>query len=209
MGWSWAQSANAEEQQILPWAKRATIAFPVLGVATALIDLATSSSWARYFHQFRLLIDNPSIRSQLPQPRTPQWTLILLPLSLLVEILFVIWQYRAATTAQRLRFPARRSPALGVGSYLIPVVQLWFPYQALRDCLPPGDPNRTVVLHTWLLLILTGLINVVLIVLLAEAHGLGVGLLVVQIGLETLLGSLGYRLVTAVSSAHNRALATT
>ena len=207
MGWSWTQNANVEEQQILPWAKRATIAFPLLGVATALINLATSSSWARYFHEFRLLIDNPSIRSRLQQPRTPEWTLILLPLSLLVQILFVVWQYRAAITAQRLRYPARRSPALGVGSYLIPIVQFWFPYQALRDCLPPGDPNRTMVLKTWLLLMLTGIISVVLVFLLAEAHGLGVGLLVVQIGLETWLASLGYRVVSAISAAHDTAFA--
>jgi hypothetical protein len=207
MGWSWAQSANIEEQQILPWAKRAAIAFPLLGVATALINLATSSSWARYFHAFRLLIDNPRIRSQLPPPRTPEWTLVLVPLSLLVQILFVVWQYRAAVTAQRLRYPARRSPALGVGSYLIPVVQFWFPYQALRDCLPPGDPNRTMVLKTWLLLILTGIISFVLVYFLAETHGLGVGLLVVQIGLETWLASLGYRVVSAISAAHDTALA--
>ncbi len=209
MGWSWAQSANVEEQHILPWAKKATIAYPVLGGATALIDLVTSSSWARYFHELRLLIDNPSIGSQLPQPRNPEWPLILVPFSLLVQILFVIWQYRAAITAQRLRYPARRSPALGVGSYLIPIVQFWFPYQSLRDCLPPGDPNRTMVLHTWLLLILTGIVNVALVVLLAEAHGLGIGLLVIQIGLETMLTLLGYRLVGAISAAHDRALAIT
>ncbi len=194
---------------MLPWAKVATIAYPALGVATALIDLATSSSWARYFHQLRVVIDHPRISPQLKLPSAPHWTLMLLPFTLLVEILFAVWQYRAAVTAQRLGYPAKRSPALGVWSYLIPVVQLWFPYQSLRDCLAPGDPNRVMLLNAWLLLIGTGLINGALIVLLAEVHGLGVVLVVVQVGMETVLAWLGYRLVTAISAAHSEVLATT
>jgi hypothetical protein len=206
---SWAQSANVAERRMLPWAKAATIAYPVLGIVTALIAFATSSDWARYFHDFRVWIDNLAVMPRPQAPMAPKWNWLIVPFSTVAQIVFVVWQYRAAVTAQRLGYPAKRSPALGAWSYLIPVVQFWFPYQALRDCLPPGDSNRPMVLSTWLLLILTGVINALLIVLLAEAHGLGVLLVLIQIGLEVFLASLGYRLVTIIAAAHGKALATT
>ena len=59
------------------------------------------------------------------------------------------WQFQAAKTARFLSLPARRSPGLGVGSWFIPVVNFWFPYQSIRDCLPPGDPGRPVVARMW------------------------------------------------------------
>jgi hypothetical protein len=62
-------------------------------------------------------------------------------------IVACVWQHRAAAAARAQGFPARRSPAWGVGSWFVPVVNLWMPYSALRDCLPPGDPRRAHVLR--------------------------------------------------------------
>ena len=32
----------------------------------------------------------------------------------------------------------------------MPIVSLWVPYSAIRDCLPPEDPHRPRVLHWWI-----------------------------------------------------------
>ena len=79
------------------------------------------------------------------------------PVSLIVGLVAVaavvvacIWQHRAASAARALGIPSRRSPAWGVGSWFVPVVNLWMPYTAIRDCLPPDDPHRPRVLHWWI-----------------------------------------------------------
>ena len=56
-----------------------------------------------------------------------------------------MWQYRAASTARALGLPAKHSPGWGVGSWFVPIVNYWMPYQAIRDCLAKDDPNRRVV----------------------------------------------------------------
>ena len=79
------------------------------------------------------------------------------PVTLLVGLLTVgaivvacIWQHKAASAARALGFPWRRSPAWGVGCWFVPVVFLWMPYGAVRDCLPPEHPHRARVLHWWI-----------------------------------------------------------
>jgi len=114
--------------------------------------------------------------------------------------------FRAAKTARDLGYPAKHSPALGAWSPIIPVVNLWFPYQALRDCLPPGSEHRPLVLRAWLLLLGIRLVEVALIIALAEDRAVGVVLLVVFALLEVLLASLGWRMVNAITTDHSEAL---
>jgi hypothetical protein len=71
-------------------------------------------------------------------------------LSLAAIVISLVWQHRAASAGRSLGLPARLSPAWGVGSHFVPVVSLWFPYQALVDCLPPGDAHRGLILRYWL-----------------------------------------------------------
>lgn len=64
-------------------------------------------------------------------------------------IMFLIWMYKSALISKRFSIPARLSPGLGVGSYFIPIVSLWFPYQAAADVYPVGHPNRKRVGMWW------------------------------------------------------------
>jgi len=206
----WADTAYASETKMAPWAKATTFVYPALAVAVAFVNLATASAWKAYFHSVRVFFD--SVGATGPPPRlahAPPWANLLIPFSLAAQVLFLIWQYRAATTARRLGYPARRSPGLGVGSYFIPIVQLWFPYQSLRDCLPPDSEYRRSVLHVWLLLIVTGIINATLVISLAEARPLGVALLAMSVALEAILAVSGYRMVQAITVTHARALTPT
>ena len=98
--------------------------------------------------------------------RTTRQSNALTPLGLLVGVLTVvavvvacIWQHRAATAGRALGIPSRHSPAWGVGSWFVPVVNLWIPYAAVRDCLPAGHPQRTRVLHWWIAWLLTSVLT--------------------------------------------------
>jgi hypothetical protein len=52
--------------------------------------------------------------------------------------LFIAWLYQAGKYADLQRWPARRSRTLGAFSVLIPVLQYWWPYEAICDIYPPG-----------------------------------------------------------------------
>lgn len=67
-------------------------------------------------------------------------------------ILLLIWTYRIAQDAAGLGIPARRSPGWAIGGWLIPIVNLWFPYESICDALP--RERRPKILRWWLLYIL-------------------------------------------------------
>lgn len=65
-------------------------------------------------------------------------------------VLLIIWTHRCVTTATALRLPTTREPVWAILGWILPVINLWFPYQSVRDCLPPDHPVRRDVLRWWL-----------------------------------------------------------
>ena len=201
------EAAYADEVQIYVWVKRAMVMFSLVVVLNGVIFALASSAWSDYYHQLGLMISaasNGQPVTAAPQP--PAWSYLGGSLFLLCEVVFFVWQYRAATTAKLLGYPAKRSPGMGVGSYFIPVVDLWFPYQALRDCLPPGDKNRKVVLWVWLLILATTAVSIlfeVSFLLPPWVRFIGVVAGIVFAG--TLL-KLSLRMVAAINQAHQGAI---
>jgi Domain of unknown function (DUF4328)/Protein of unknown function (DUF2510) len=118
-----------------------------------------------------------------------------------------VWQHRAATAARSLGRPARHSPGWGVGSWFVPVVNYWTPYQAIRDCLDPGDPGRAVVLRWWLCLV--GAFTFSFAALVASLFSGGAALVFIIPGALLCLGVIGTgpRVVVAVAASHQAALA--
>src|SRR3977135_4748383 len=99
--------------------------------------------------------------------------------------------FRAAVVAKLLGLPARRSPALAAFSFLIPIVNLWWPYQSACDLLPPGHPGRHVVGRWWATWLTSSLLVPILFVTgygpvwlrgAAEAVAVGVALVVPAAG---------------------------
>src|SRR4051794_40770688 len=78
--------------------------------------------------------------------------------SFAAQILLMIWLYRAATVARRAGLPARREPTWAWLGFLVPLVNLWFPYQVAADALPPGDPARRTAGRWWACWIAQGFI---------------------------------------------------
>jgi len=92
-------------------------------------------------------------------PVVPSWVPALswigqFPL-LTVQVLFLLWCYRAAVAGRELGNPARRSPGWAVGGWLIPVLNLWWPYQSVVDTVPAGDPALSSIRRWWALWLTT------------------------------------------------------
>ena len=196
-----AAESHDDEDLMAGWAQAAVIIYATLAALNGLVLWATAKAWADYFHALRLQFEHLG-STQYVTPHPPVWGYLLTPLILAAEVVFLVWQYRSATTARRLGFPAMRSPGWGVGSYFVPVVNLWMPYGALRDCLPPGHPERPTVLYAWIALIVGGLLSGTLVVALPLARPVGIVLLVAMVVAEGALALFGTRTVRAIGEAH-------
>ena len=120
-----------------------------------------------------------------------------------VGIVFLIWQYSAARVARGLGDPAQTSPGFGVASWFIPIINLWFPYWALSDCLPPGHRLRPTALWAWLAYISSGLL-IPAAAITAYFSELGAVVpLVLVLATMTTAATLGCRLISAVNQAHH------
>jgi len=145
------------EHRSAPWAKRALLVYLAVVVIGAGIVWLIEPTLHTYYSQVRFRLEHPGTGNSFSQSSLPIWYRFTTPVMGLISmagfVVFLVWQNRAASTARSLGYPARRSPALGVGGWFIPICNFWFPYQALRDCLPPGHPARRMVLHLWLWLL--------------------------------------------------------
>jgi hypothetical protein len=71
------------------------------------------------------------------------------PLGLLGLVLLLIWLHRAVGNGISLGFPAPREPAMAVVSWFIPVVNFWWPYESLRECVDPHDTATRALIKRW------------------------------------------------------------
>ncbi len=195
------------------WARAGVCAYLVLVLAQLVLEWVLDRRfWSSVWASFRTMLTTPNARP--PTYVLPNETRSLALLSnalyfgtVAVAVVFLVWQHSAASTARDLGYPARRSPALGVGSWFIPVVGLWFPYQALRDCLLPGHPARPSSLTAWLAHISGGvLLSVaVLTTLLAGLYGLIP--LALSAGCFGAAARIGTRLIKTIREDHRLAVA--
>ena len=146
------------------WAKRAVLVYVAVIVINGVIAWTVEGELQSFYHQARYQLAHPGTHTTLVA-NLPVWYRAVTGVGELLTVagfvLFLVWQHWAASTAGSLGYPAKRSPALGVGGWFIPVCNLWFPYQAIRDCLPPGHPERRLVLHMWLWLIASLVVGLV------------------------------------------------
>jgi hypothetical protein len=198
------------EEAMTPTARIAVVFFG-LNTVVALINLQLRRTQFRALgHQIRIIYD--ASRNGAPAPTfTSQSTTepfeLLFSLAVLVAfILALIWQFRAASSARALGFRATHSPGWGVGCWFVPVVNLWMPYQALRDCLPHDDPHRPLVLRWWLFGI--GAQFLAQVALVAALFSSPLALVIsVPAGICAIgLIATGPRLVVAISTAHQTAI---
>ncbi|HVX22828.1 MAG TPA: DUF4328 domain-containing protein [Acidimicrobiales bacterium] len=155
-GWATAEARRlvADEGGVAAWARWSVAVYAVVAVAQMAVLVTryggSFDRWDRFFHQVSTAAQDgrptPTLPSDLAFPG------YLWPFSVAAiasGVLFLVWQYRAANAARSLRLPATHRPGWGVAFWFIPVANLFCPYQALRDCLPPGDAGRSRQLRLW------------------------------------------------------------
>jgi hypothetical protein len=204
-----ARTLVAEELRISPLARLA-IAFPAV---TSFLDViawvSNASQWRSFGHQFHVAMVAEQNHQTAPQLTVPSsWgglTTLLGFIGIAAIIVECIWQYRAARAARALHWPAKRSPGWGVAFWFIPVVNLWMPYQALRDCLAPTDPNRAIVLRFWLLTLGMGIGGALTIIGLMTSTPVGEVFGVISAVCALGVLATAPRVVAAIASAHRTA----
>jgi len=129
------------------WARRAFVVFFFWRIVSGLVAIVVFNT---FVDDVRAAIDS----NGPVQPDSNALQALNLPVSILgvaALVGIVLWAHRAATVARNLGYPARRSPAWVVAGWFVPVVNFWFPYQSVRDCLPPHNPERRTVGRWWTL----------------------------------------------------------
>ena len=152
----------AAETKKAPWARRVVVCYVVFTVLGFLGAWKQSPQIHQAFHDLRVQLDNGGRQYQYhAHSSLNAFTVIGFPFEAAFYVVVLMWQFQAAKTARLLNLPATHSAGLGVGSWFIPVVGLWFPYQALRDCLPPDHPGRRTVARLWTFFIIALGLNAV------------------------------------------------
>jgi hypothetical protein len=199
---------RAKEARLSVWAERALVGWAVVILLQAGFMLYVG----RTFHD---LINNlgPSTTPgpyPRPAPAMSAVTLILDVGELAVlglGIVFLIWQHSAATTARDLGYPARTSPGFGIGSWFIPIINLWYPYMALTDCLPPDHPLRPRAIWAWLGYLAAGFL--VFVAFIASLISIAVALVPLALALAVVafVVKVGTDLVRATEEDHRQRVA--
>ena len=152
-----------EEMWMVPVARVAVVMPAVYYLVTLVLQRVNADQLRSAGHQLRL--DWHAAQNGQPAPQFhgssgfSPINLIVGLLALAAVVVACMWQHRAASAARALGVPSRRSPGWGVGAWFVPVVNLWVPYSAIRDCLPPDDPHRPRVLHWWIAWLVAGWVS--------------------------------------------------
>jgi hypothetical protein len=113
----------------------------------------------------------------------------------------IAWIMNAGKFAEAHGWPAARSRTLGAFSVLIPIVNLWWPYEALRDAYPPGA-HPPILLRWWLTYMIAPFAAGIFAILAAVVGGAAlVGLaLVVAAALLALPVVFGWAVIADISA---------
>jgi Domain of unknown function (DUF4328)/Protein of unknown function (DUF2510) len=198
------------EVALTPRARAAVVFFGV-NILVGLVNLQLRRTQFRDVgHQMHLSFEASRNGRPVPafttQSTTDPLQVIFSLVTTVAVVILLIWQFRAASTARSLGYPAKHSPGWGVGCWFVPIVNFWMPYQAIRDCLPPNDPHRPLVLRWWLIALGAQLFLVAATVaaLLSSPVALGISLVGAMFALGLI--AIAPQVVGAISAAHQATL---
>lgn len=125
----------------------------VLITVSAALGVAFAwSAWNTYFVVERFLADDPAVGVldlHAADDVTAAVTWSYLAALVVSGVAFVIWLYRTRLNAEILcEAPHRRSRGWVVGSWICPIVNLWFPFQVVSDIWKASKPDSGLRLQS-------------------------------------------------------------
>jgi len=202
-----------DERRRVPVARFAVAMPGVYFIVSLVLQRANTNQLRSAGHQFRIDFRDAQHNITPPPYHAPSNSLA--PIGLLIGLLTIaaviiacMWQHKAASAGRALGIPSRYSPAWGVGCWFVPVVNLWMPYGAVRDCLPPGHPQRARVLHWWLALMLAWILSVAASIAALSSTGTGLALSIPAALACLAVVAWAPGIVVAIATSHEEALAT-
>ncbi len=142
-------AAHSDIDGLRVQAKRARLALAVAPVAFAVQYAASGSQFRRFAESWNDLEGLDGLNGSGGSAGASAASQLAGAVMIGVYVVFLMWFFSAATSAQALRIPSRRSPGWAIGGWFIPIVNLWFPYQSAKGLLPPGDPGLALVRRWW------------------------------------------------------------
>jgi Domain of unknown function (DUF4328)/Protein of unknown function (DUF2510) len=127
-------------------------------------------------------------------------------LLLVVQVIMMIWLFNAATFAYRAGIPARHSPIWAILGFIIPVVNLWFPYESAADLFPPGDRRRRLAAQWWFTFLLEGFLVGPIFVTAWFSTPAAIVVALICAAVPVLSARSGVALLAAAGDAHRAAL---
>jgi hypothetical protein len=207
------RSANGlvqEELSAVPVARFAVVMPAVYLLANLVLQRINANQLRAIGHQFRIDWDDAQRGITPPAYHGPSSsytpiTVVIGLVTVAAVIMACMWQHRAASAGRALGFPSSRSPAWGVGSWFVPIVNLWMPYGAIRDCLPPEDPHRPRVLQWWIAWLVAGWVSSAAGICALFSTGVALALSIPAALACLAVIAMAPGIVTAISHAHRAA----
>jgi hypothetical protein len=181
------------------------------GLESVVAGFVARRAWKTFDNWFHQVRANPPGQAPPALPSTFSGLQVVVELTSLAVIVagiaVLIWQHSTAEVARELGYPAKRSPALGTGSWFIPIVNFWFPYQSLRDLLPPGHPGRKRALVAWLLYVADFPLLIAGVVLAVRGSSLTPLPYLLAAACHVGAAAIGGQLIKTVDAEHGRRIA--
>jgi Domain of unknown function (DUF4328) len=157
MSWSDSAANLAAEREVVASAARRTLPALLAGGISYLLSSVTSAIiFNDIFHQARGadLLDatagNPdALELSDAANRASTLSNIAQIGILVVGVLFVIWFYKAVQFSEHVGLHQRRSTGWAIAGWIVPIVNFWFPYQATKDMVPPGNERIIELIRSW------------------------------------------------------------
>jgi len=118
-------------------------------------------------------------------------------------VLIVVWAGKATTTTRALGRATTHTPGWAIAGWIVPIINYWYPYQVVRDLLPPDHRLRGAVTRWWACY-LAGSFGIFVPMVLAALVGVGVGVLaaVVPVALLWTAALTARQLAEAIPDVH-------
>jgi hypothetical protein len=193
-GFPGAAADHQSLRSVSVWLRRFLIVEPLIALLSLASTLSVVSGYREYWHQIQ--DDVGTADPSLVQPHGfAQIGQIFGVVAIAGVVLRIVWMVQAGKRAAGRGRPLRRSATLAAFGWIIPIVSLWWPYQAMTDALGSERAKARHVGLWWLCYLVATIGTVVALVagIFSTATGWMIGL--VTIAAHCGVSALEYRIV--------------